>query len=263
MGMTRKRGMAEADLGDLLAQVAENMDVLSSTANPVRAAPSVDAAAGHRERMREKLLTAGPDALLDYEMLEMVLFLALPRQDTKPIAKALLARFGSFAASIAAPANELAQVSGMGSAGIAALKTVQAAAIRLLRGELKDRDAIGTWDQLMGYLNATLAREPTEQFRVLYLNNRNHLIEDKLLGIGTVNHTPVYPREVVKRAMDLHATAMILVHNHPSGDPTPSRADIDMTREVRAAATALGIVLHDHVVIGNGAWVSMRKEGLL
>jgi DNA repair protein RadC len=132
-----------------------------------------------------------------------------------------------------------------------------------VRAELRNRDTIASWDQLMAYLNAVLAREHTEQFRVLYLNNRNQLIDDAILGLGTVNHTPVYPREVVKRALDLHATAIILVHNHPSGDPTPSRADVEMTREVKQAATALGIVLHDHVVVGNGAWVSFRKEGLL
>lgn len=261
--MTKKRGLAEAAVGDLLSQVADATSSLNTQVQARRAPASPNSTAGHRDRMRERLLTGGPSALLDYELMEMVLFLALARQDTKPIAKALVHRFGSFAGAIVAPQHELSAVPGVGDGVIAALKTVQAAAVRLMHAELQDRDAIGTWDQLMGYLNATLAREPTEQFRVLYLNNRNHLIEDKLLGIGTVNHTPVYPREVMKRAMDLHATAMILVHNHPSGDPTPSRADIDMTREVRAAATALGIVLHDHVVIGNGAWVSMRKEGLL
>jgi DNA repair protein RadC len=261
--MAKKRGMAEADPGDLLAQVMHGGLTHATEAGQRRQPIATDSTAGHRERMRAKLIGAGADALHDHEMLEMVLYLALPRQDTKPIAKALLARFGSFAGAIAAPPSELAQVAGVKDAGVAALKTVQAAALRLMRSELRDRDAIGTWDQLMAYLNARLSREPTEQFRVLYLNNRNHLLEDALLGLGTVNHTPVYPREVVKRALDLHATAIILVHNHPSGDPTPSRADIDMTREVRAAASALGIVLHDHVIIGNGQWVSLRKEGLL
>lgn len=259
--MPRRKGMAEAGPADLLAAVAGEAGPMSFGTPPRGPAPT--GVVGHRQRMRAKLIAAGPDALHDHEMLEMVLFLALPRQDTKPIAKALLGRFGSYANAIAAPAHELAAVPGMGEAGIAALKTVQAAALRLVRAELRNRDTLASWDQLMAYLNAVLARENTEQFRVLYLNNRNQLIEDAVLGLGTVNHTPVYPREVVKRALDLHATAIILVHNHPSGDPTPSRADVEMTREVKQAATALGIVLHDHVVVGNGAWVSLRKEGLL
>lgn len=259
--MPRRKGMAEAGPADLLAAVAGDDARMSFGTVPRGQVAS--GTVGHRQRMRAKLIAAGPDALHDHEMLEMVLFLALPRQDTKPIAKALLARFGSYAGAIAAAPHELAAVPGMGEAGVAALKTVQAAALRLVRAELRNRDTLASWDQLMAYLNAVLARENTEQFRVLYLNNRNQLIEDAILGLGTVNHTPVYPREVVKRALDLHATAIILVHNHPSGDPTPSRADVEMTREVKQAATALGIVLHDHVVVGNGAWVSLRKEGLL
>jgi DNA repair protein RadC len=259
--MGKRKGMEEAGPADLLAAVA-GVGPMSVPGLATRQV-AVASAAGHRQRMRAKLMAAGPDALHDHEMLEMVLYLAIPRQDTKPIAKALLGRFGSYAAVIAAPSHELAAVPGMGEAAIAALKTVQAAALRLVRAELRNRDTIASWDQLMAYLNAVLARENTEQFRVLYLNNRNQLIDDAILGLGTVNHTPVYPREVVKRALDLHATAIILVHNHPSGDPTPSRADVEMTREVKAAATALGIVLHDHVVVGNGAWVSLRKEGLL
>lgn len=220
-------------------------------------------AEGHRSRLRSRLLTAGPDALADHELLEMVLFLALPRRDTKPIARALLARFGSYASAIAAPLNDLRAVEGMGEAGAAALKTVQAAALRLTRAEIIDRPLLSNWDALMGYLNAVLARERIEQFRVLFLDTRNRLLADEAQARGTVNHTPVYPREVVRRALELHATAIILVHNHPSGDPTPSRADIEMTREVKAAAAALSVVLHDHVIIGNGRWVSFRQEGLI
>ena len=220
-------------------------------------------AGGHRARMRQKLLTAGPEALLDHELLEMVLFLALPRRDTKPIARLLLARFGSYAAALAAPLVELRQIDGLGEAGAAALKTVVAAALRLARAEVIDRPVLGNWDRLMDYLNAVLARERIEQFRVLFLDKRNRLLADEAQGRGTVDHTPVYPREVVKRALELHATAIILVHNHPSGDPTPSREDIDMTREVRAAAAALDVVLHDHIVVGNGSWTSFRREGLL
>jgi DNA repair protein RadC len=213
--------------------------------------------------MRARLLTAGSDALADHEMLEMVLFLALPRRDTKPLARTLLTHFGSFAGAIAAPVTTLSAIDGLGEAGVAALKIVQAAALRLARSEVINRPVLGNWDRLMGYLTAVLAREPVEQFRVLFLDTRNRLLADEAQGRGTVNHTPVYPREVVKRALELHATALILVHNHPSGDPTPSAADLDMTREIRAAAQALSIALHDHIIVGNGQWLSFRREGLL
>jgi DNA repair protein RadC len=225
--------------------------------------PSMMSAEGHRARLRQRLMSAGADALADYELLEMVLFLALPRRDTKPIARALINRFGSFAASISVSPQELRAVEGLGDAGASALKIVQAAALRLARAEVQDRPLLSQWETLMGYLNAVMAREKVEQFRVLFLDTRNRLLADEAQGRGTVNHTPVYPREVVRRALELHATAIILAHNHPSGDPTPSRADIDMTREIKAAAQALSIVLHDHVIIGNGKWLSFRKEGLL
>lgn len=217
---------------------------------------------GHRRRLRDRLLAAGPDALADHEMLEIVLF-ALPRRDTKPIARALLSRFRSFAGAIAAPTQELLEMEGLGEAGVAALKSVQAAALRLIRADVMDRPVLSNWDRLLEYLHAELSRERIEQFRVLFLDNRNRLLADEAQQRGTVNHTPVYPREVAKRALELHATALILVHNHPSGDPTPSADDIAMTRDIRMAATALSIVLHDHIVIGNGCWVSFRKEGLL
>lgn len=196
-------------------------------------------------------------------MLEMVLFLALPRRDTKPIAKALITRFGSFAAVIAAPVPELYEIDGMGQASAAALKTVRAAALRLAKAEIVMHPLLTNWERLIDYLTAELARERVEQFRVLFLDNRNRLLADEAQARGTVNHTPVYPREVVKRALELHATALILVHNHPSGDPTPSREDIATTTQVKDAAAALSITLHDHVVIGNGKWLSFRQEGLL
>ena len=218
---------------------------------------------GHRQRLRARLLAAGPDSVADHELLELVLFLALPRRDTKPLARAMLAQFGSFASVIAAPLQELRAVDGMGEAGAAALKTVQAAALRLLRPEVQGRPVLASWDQLIGYLAAALSRERVEQFRILFLDNRNRLLADEAQARGTVNHTPVYPREVAKRALELHASAVILVHNHPSGDPTPSRQDIEMTREVKAALATLSVSVHDHVIIGNGAWVSFRKEGLL
>ena len=218
---------------------------------------------GHRERMRNRILAGGGDTMADYELLEMVLFIALPRIDTKTLSKTLIARFGSYAAVIAAPPEELREVKGVGESAVATLKVVQLAAQRLARAEVLDRPVLNNWDRLMDYLHAVLARERVEQFRVLFLDTRNRLLADEAQARGTVNHTPVYPREVVKRALELHATALILVHNHPSGDPTPSRDDIAMTREVREAAAVLGIALHDHVIIGNGKYLSFRREGLL
>jgi DNA repair protein RadC len=244
--MPARRGLAEA--GGLF---------------PAPAEPKVPGAEGHRARMRRKLLDAGPDALLDHELLEMVLFLALPRRDTKPIARALLARFGAFEDVVAAPAEQLAGVEGLGEAGAAALRVVQAAALRLQRAAVRDLPLLNNWERLEAYLTAALAREPVEQFRVLFLDAKNRLIRDEVQARGTVNHTPVYPREVVKRALELHATALILVHNHPSGDPTPSRADVEMTGEVRRAAEALGLALHDHLIVGRGRVLSFRREGLL
>jgi DNA repair protein RadC len=220
-------------------------------------------AEGHRARMRSKLLKAGAEALADHELLEMVLFLALPRRDTKPIARALLARFGSFAGAVAAPVAELRGIEGLGEAGAAALKTVQAAALRLSRAELSEAPVLADWDRLIAYLHAALARERTEQLRVLFLDAKNRLLADEVLARGTVDHTPAYPREIVRRALELHATGLVLAHNHPSGDPAPSREDIAITREVAKAAAALAITLHDHVVIGNGRWRSLRQEGLI
>ncbi len=234
-------------------------DLLGPDARP----PSPVSAEGHRQRLRARLLAAGPESVADHEMLELVLFLALPRRDTKPIARALLTRFGSFANAITAPLPELVAIEGMGEAGAAALKTVHAAALRLVRAEVRNQPLLSNWDALMGYLNAQLARERVEQFRILFLDNKNRLLADEAQARGTVNHTPVYPREVAKRALELHATALILVHNHPSGDPAPSREDIAMTAEIGRAVGTLGVVLHDHVIVGNGRWVSFRREGLL
>ena len=238
---------------------------MSADFAPVSAdlAPAPAGAEGHRERLRQRLLTAGPDSLNDQDLLEIILFLALPRRDTKSIARALLARFGSFANVIAAPVTELRTIEHMKDSGPAALKAVHAAALRLTKAELVTRPLLSNWDGLMDYLNAVLARERVEQFRVLFLDTRNRLLADEAQARGTVNHTPVYPREVVKRALELQATALILVHNHPSGDPTPSRDDIEMTREVGQAARVLNIVLHDHVIVGNGRWLSFRQQGLL
>ena len=225
--------------------------------------PSPTSAEGHRKRLRARLLTAGPDSVADHELLELVLFLALPRRDTKPIARALLSRFGSYAGAVSADLSDLRGIEGLGEAGAAALKTVQAAALRLVRAEVQDAPVLTRWDRVVEYLTAVMARERVEQFRVLFLDAKNRLIADEAQSRGTVSHTPVYPREVVKRALELHASALILAHNHPSGDPAPSADDIAMTKVISAAASALGVVVHDHVIVGNGRVLSFRTEGLL
>ncbi|NJO54751.1 MAG: DNA repair protein RadC [Bacteroidales bacterium] len=213
--------------------------------------------------MRARFLEAGPDALPDYELLELVLFRALPRQDTKPLAKALLARFGSFAEVVSAPLARLTEVEGIGEAVAAELKIVQAAAQRLARGTVQARPVLGSWSQVLDFCRAAMAFAEREEFRILFLDKRNQLIADEVLSRGTVDHTPVYPREVVKRALELSASALILVHNHPSGDPTPSTADIQMTSRIVEAAAPLGITLHDHLIIGKNGHASFRGLGLM
>ena len=219
---------------------------------------------GHRERLRQRFLAGGPDALADYELLELILFGAHPRGDTKPLAKRLLAAFkDDFAELIAADPAVLRRIKGTGDASIAMLKAIHAAAAHLARTRLGDKAVIGSWSQLLDYCTVQLAREPVEQFRVLFLDRKNVLIADEQQNRGTVDHTPVYPREIVKRALELHASALIVVHNHPSGDPTPSQADIAMTREIQRAAAAIGITLHDHLVIGRAGHASFKSLGLL
>ncbi len=217
----------------------------------------------HRARLRERFLNGGPDAMPDYELLELVLFRAIPRRDVKPLARALLEAFGDFNAVLSAPRHRLAEISGVGDAVIGEIKIVEAAAHRLARSRVLQRPVVSSWDALLSYCQTTMAHRDIEQFRVLFLDRKNVLIADEEQARGTVDHVPVYPREVVKRALELNATALILVHNHPSGDPTPSSADIDMTEEVRRAADALGITLHDHLVIGKSRELSFRSEGLL
>ena len=217
---------------------------------------------GHRERLRQRFLEGGAESVPDYELLELILF-AIPRKDTKKLAKDLIAAFGSLADVISADATKLAEFPGMGETGAAAIKAAQAAAQRLLHAEMKNTEVISSWQALVDYLTVKAGYEPIEQFRVLYLDRKNKLILDEALGRGTVDHTPVYPREVVKRALELNASALILAHNHPSGDPKPSRADIDMTRKVKDALATVNIRLHDHVVIGRAGHVSFKSEGLL
>jgi DNA repair protein RadC len=218
---------------------------------------------GHRQRLRQKFLQAGAEALADYEILELLLFQAQPRGDMKPLAKDLLRRFGSLPGVLAATPAELEAAPGLGEASIVALKIVQAAALRAAQRELLDRPIFSSWDKVLDYCHASMAREKVEQFRLLFLDSRNALIADEVQQTGTVNHTPVYPREVVKRALELSATAIILVHNHPSGDPSPSKADVEMTRQVADAAAKLGISVHDHIVIAKSGHASLRGMGLL
>jgi DNA repair protein RadC len=218
---------------------------------------------GHRERLRRRFRDAGPAALPDYELIELIQFRAMPRRDTKPLAKALLARFGSFAEAVNAPEELLRQVPGIGEAAITELKLVRAAALRLVRGEVLERPVLSSWSQVLDYCRASMGFEAREQFRILFLDKKNRLIADEVQQRGTVDHTPVYVREVVKRALELSASAIILVHNHPSGDPTPSRADIDMTREIVSAARPLGVVIHDHIIVGRQGHASFKGLKLL
>jgi DNA repair protein RadC len=214
-------------------------------------------------RMRQRLLKAGPDSLADHEMLEMILFIALPRRDTKPIARALLARFRTFGGVIGAPAAELMTVDGLGEAGAAALKLVQAASLRMMRHDAAAAPVLTSWDRLTEYLTASMQHERIEQFRILFLDGRNKLIADEVQGHGTINHAPAYPREVLRRCLELHAAAVILAHNHPSGEPTPSREDVALTGDIARALATIGITVHDHIIVGKSRWLSFRAEKLL
>jgi DNA repair protein RadC len=218
---------------------------------------------GHRERLRNRFIDGGPEAVPDYELLEMVLFRAIRRGDTKPIAKALLARFGTFAEVISAPVERLKEIPGVGDAVATELKIIQAAALRLARGRVVNRPILGSWTSIIEYCRSAMAFAEKEQFRLLFLDKKNQLIADEVQQEGTVDHTPVYTREVMKRALELSASAIILVHNHPSGDPTPSLADIEMTRKIVLAAEKLGIIVHDHIIIGRKGHASFRSQQLI
>jgi DNA repair protein RadC len=218
---------------------------------------------GHRERARERFQAAGSEALADYELLELLLFRSIPRVDTKPLAKALIDRFGSLAQVLGAPPERLVEVKGVSEATAFELKLVAAAARRMTKGEIKGRQILSSWVQVLDYCRTAMAFEQREQFRILFLDKKNALIADEVQQQGTVDHTPVYPREVVRRALELSASAIILVHNHPSGDPTPSRADIDMTKTIIDSTKALGISVHDHIIIGRDGHASMKGLRLI
>ncbi|MEH2473991.1 DNA repair protein RadC [Nitrobacteraceae bacterium AZCC 2161] len=219
---------------------------------------------GHRERLRERFRGVGADALSDYELLEMVLFRALPRRDVKPLAKSLITKFGSFAEAVHAPDARLREVGGLGEAAITEIKLIAAAANRVAKGQLKQRTVLSSWATVIDYCRtAMMAFADKEQFRILFLDKRNQLISDEVQQVGTVDHTPVYPREVVKRALELSATAIIMVHNHPSGDPTPSQADVQMTKAVIDVAAPLGISVHDHIIVGKNGHASLKGLKLI
>lgn len=225
--------------------------------------PADPDAKGHRQRLRERFANHGPGGFADYELLELLLFFVLPRQDTKPIAKALLKRFGTYAGVLAAPPARLKEIPGVGDRVAELLKLTHASAIRFTRTEVPDRETLSSWSKVIDYVHTAMAFSEVEEFRILFLDKRNGLIADEVQQTGTVDHTPVYPREVIRRALELSATALILVHNHPSGDPTPSRADIQMTRQIAEIAKPLGVEVHDHIIVGKQGQTSFRGLQLL
>ena len=231
---------------------------------PFPAMPETDDHAGHRHRVRQRFLKVGGDALEDYELLELALQLAIPRRDTKALAKALLREFGSFSGVFNASQTRLEKIEGLGPTSVAHIKVIQAVAARFGRDRIdSEQPILASWSQLIDYCRSQMAFESIEQFRILFLDKKNRLIVDEVQQTGTVDHTPVYPREVIKRALELSATALILVHNHPSGDPSPSAADVRMTREISDTARPLGITLHDHIIIGKSGHASLRGLKLL
>lgn len=218
---------------------------------------------GHRDRLRSKLLNRGADALDDYELLEALLFAFIPRRDVKPIAKDLLKRFGSLSAVFAAPVADLCSVKGLGETSAAYLKAAAELSARSAREKLSKPQGISSWTTLTEYIKAEIQHETREQFRVLFLDRKNQLLKDETMGQGTVDHAPVYPREIARRALELSSSALILVHNHPSGDPTPSHADIEMTKEIILAVKPFEIVVHDHLIVGKHGITSFRSSGLI
>ena len=222
-----------------------------------------DHRSGHRQRLRDRFLRAGREGLQDYELLELVLFRSIPQRDVKPLAKDLLQQFGSFAEVIGASFQRLTQIRGLGEQTALDLKIIEAAGRELAKGAIPKREILSSWTAVIEYCRASMAYSEVEIFRILFLDKRNGLITDEIQQSGTVDHTPVYPREVVRRALELNASALILVHNHPSGDPTPSQADIKMTREIADIAKPLGVILHDHIIVGRNGHSSLKGLGLL
>lgn len=232
-------------------------------ADPARDDKVIDDKAGHRERLRKRFRDGSADAVADYEMLEMILFRVYPRGDTKSIAKALIAKFKDFTEVINAPATRLMEVPGVGQRAVEEIRLVQAAALRMMRGRIIGKPVLSNWNAVLDYVKAAQAYDDKERFRILFLDKRNNLIADEVQQTGTVDHTPVYVREVVKRGLELAATAMVLVHNHPSGDPSPSRADVDMTKMIVDAAKPLGITIHDHIIVGRHGHFSLKSAKMM
>jgi DNA repair protein RadC len=218
---------------------------------------------GHRQRLRDRFMESGASALADYELLELVLFRAIPRRDVKPLAKALIKRFGSFAETAAARPERLREIEGLGEAAIIEIKLAEAVATRLARGKIEARQTLSSFIDVLDYCRTAMAYADREEFRVLFLDKRNALIADEVQGVGTIDHTPVYPREIIRRALELGASALILAHNHPSGDPTPSAADIRMTKDIVAIAEPFGITVHDHLIVGKHGQTSFRSQKLI
>ncbi|MBU2981063.1 DNA repair protein RadC [Lentibacter algarum] len=254
--MTQQMQFSEAPMPLFESDEVESLPALTKGKQP-------SYIADHRARLRERFLNGGADAMPDYELLELVLFRAIPRRDVKPLARELLDKFNDFNGVISASSERLLEIKGVGKAVVCELKIVAASAQRLARSRVIQRPIVSSWDALIDYCHTAMAHRDTEQFRILFLDRKNTLIADEAQAKGTVDHVPVYPREVVKRALELNASALILVHNHPSGDPTPSSEDIAMTEQINLAAQALGLTVHDHLIIGKSTELSFRSEGYL
>ncbi len=235
------------------------------TRAPSGSAPVEDAQhyVGHRERLRARFLKGGSDALADYELLELVLFRAIPRRDVKPLAKALLARFGSFAGVVSARPERLREIAGLGEAAIVELKIVAEAAKRFTKVKVENRPAMGSFSAVLDYCRTAMAFLDREEFRILFLDKKNLLIADEVQSTGTIDHAPVFPREIIRRAFELNATALILIHNHPSGDPSPSQTDIQMTRQIVSLGKSLNVAVHDHLIIGRDGFTSFKSLQLI
>ncbi|MDB6177096.1 DNA repair protein RadC [Paracoccus sp. Z330] len=260
--MDQKRAFGEMPL-PLFTPAPDDVSGLAAVPTQGRQKHPPSYLSDHRARLRERFMNGGAASMPDYELLELVLFRAIPRQDVKPLARALIERFGDFNRVLSAPPARLSDVAGVGPAVITELKIVESAAQRLARAKVINRPVLSGWQALLDYCHTTMAHRETEQFRVLFLDRKNVLIADDEQGQGTVDHVPVYPREIIRRALELNASALILVHNHPSGDPTPSEADISMTARIAQAADCMGITIHDHLIIGKSRELSFRSQGLL